>query len=267
MVGSEDEAVRRIVADMKDRPGPLIEVLHAIQADPGLRSARRRSDPGRGPEPVPRRGARRRHLLSLLPRDAAGPPYGAACAGPRPASRWGRTSSPSMPRSRLGVDFHETTPDGAFSLEPIYCLGNCACSPAAMIDGRLYGRLTPERFDALIAEQRLNRAVKAMTAQLYTCLEMPARYPSVRVRSLTAIAEESRRARHRAETDSQRLARRLLARAAGRGGDPRRPRCLRPGDGRGRAGPVCRRLSQRWCSSPCCSGPPMRFPGLQLNSG
>ena len=54
----------------------------------------------------------------------------------------------------LGVDFHETTNDGQFSLEPIYCLGNCACSPAAMVDDRLYGRLTPERFDAVIAERR-----------------------------------------------------------------------------------------------------------------
>jgi formate dehydrogenase subunit gamma len=54
-------------------------------------------------------------------------------------------------RQRLGVDFHETTADGRFSLEPIYCLGNCACSPAAMIDGRLYGRVTPETFDALVA--------------------------------------------------------------------------------------------------------------------
>ncbi len=57
-------------------------------------------------------------------------------------------------KGRLGVDFHETTADGAFTLEPVFCLGNCACSPAVMIDGRLYGRLTPERFDALIAEQQ-----------------------------------------------------------------------------------------------------------------
>jgi formate dehydrogenase subunit gamma len=53
---------------------------------------------------------------------------------------------------RLGVGFHATTPDGAFSLEPVYCLGNCALSPAMMIDGRLYGRVTPERFDAVIAD-------------------------------------------------------------------------------------------------------------------
>ncbi len=56
-------------------------------------------------------------------------------------------------RQRLGIDFHETTPNGRFSLEPVYCLGNCACSPAAMIDGRLYGRVTAERFDALIARE------------------------------------------------------------------------------------------------------------------
>jgi formate dehydrogenase subunit gamma len=55
-------------------------------------------------------------------------------------------------RERLGIDFHQTTADGRFSLEPIYCLGNCACSPAAMIDGQLHGRLTPEAFDALIAQ-------------------------------------------------------------------------------------------------------------------
>jgi formate dehydrogenase subunit gamma len=54
---------------------------------------------------------------------------------------------------RLGVAFDQTTPDGAFSLEPVYCLGNCACSPAVMIDGELHGRVTPARFDELIAEQ------------------------------------------------------------------------------------------------------------------
>lgn len=51
----------------------------------------------------------------------------------------------------LGVDFHSTSADGRFSLEPIYCLGNCACSPAVMIDEAVYGRVTPERLDELLA--------------------------------------------------------------------------------------------------------------------
>ena len=55
-------------------------------------------------------------------------------------------------KAKLGVDFHETTQDGAFTLEPIYCLGNCACSPAMMIDEELYGRVTPERFEEVVRQ-------------------------------------------------------------------------------------------------------------------
>ena len=55
-------------------------------------------------------------------------------------------------KEKLGVDYHETTSDGRFSLEPVYCLGNCACSPAVMIDDFVYGRVTPERFDLLVDE-------------------------------------------------------------------------------------------------------------------
>ena len=48
----------------------------------------------------------------------------------------------------LGVDMHSTSNE--VTLEPVYCLGNCACSPAIMIDGRTYGRVDAVRFDALI---------------------------------------------------------------------------------------------------------------------
>jgi formate dehydrogenase subunit gamma len=54
-------------------------------------------------------------------------------------------------KAKLGIDFHETTVDGAFSLEPVYCLGNCACSPALQIGTDIYGRVSPELFDELIA--------------------------------------------------------------------------------------------------------------------
>jgi formate dehydrogenase subunit gamma len=56
-------------------------------------------------------------------------------------------------KSRLGIDFGETSRDGGFTLEAVYCLGNCACSPAGVIDGELKGRLTPERFDAIMAHR------------------------------------------------------------------------------------------------------------------
>lgn len=147
------DTVRRIVADLKDRPGPLLEVLHAIQAAlgyvpeaavplvaQGLNLSRaevhgvvtfyhyfRRTPPGK-------------HVVSLCRAESCQAIGGDALA--------------EHAKRSLGVDFHETTANGEFSLEPIYCLGNCACSPAAMVDGRLYGRLTPERFDAMIAAER-----------------------------------------------------------------------------------------------------------------
>lgn len=55
-------------------------------------------------------------------------------------------------KQQLGVDLHETTPNGTFTFEPVYCLGNCACSPAMMIDGELYGRVTPQRFNEIVAD-------------------------------------------------------------------------------------------------------------------
>ncbi|PKM11963.1 MAG: formate dehydrogenase subunit gamma [Gammaproteobacteria bacterium HGW-Gammaproteobacteria-3] len=55
-------------------------------------------------------------------------------------------------KKQLQVGFHETSADGMFSLEPVYCLGNCAGSPAMTIDNNIYGRVSPERFDELIAD-------------------------------------------------------------------------------------------------------------------
>ena len=57
-------------------------------------------------------------------------------------------------KAALGIDWHETTRDGAVTLEPVYCLGNCALSPAVMVDDALHGRVTPETFDALVADAR-----------------------------------------------------------------------------------------------------------------
>ncbi|HID68334.1 MAG TPA: NADH-quinone oxidoreductase subunit E, partial [Roseibacterium sp.] len=51
--------------------------------------------------------------------------------------------------SRLGVDWHGTSSDGQVTVEPVFCLGLCACGPAAMVNGQVRGRVTA---DALVAE-------------------------------------------------------------------------------------------------------------------
>jgi formate dehydrogenase subunit gamma len=153
MLLNESDTVRRIVADMQGRPGPLIEVLHSVQAALGYVP----------PDAVPILA----EALNLSRAEVHGvvtfyhffretPPgrHTVSVCRAEACQSMGADDLAEHAKSRLGVDFHETTPDGTFSLEPVYCLGNCACSPAAMIDGRLYGRLTPERFDELIAEQK-----------------------------------------------------------------------------------------------------------------
>ena len=57
-------------------------------------------------------------------------------------------------KAKLGIDYHETTKDGAITLLPIYCLGNCACSPAVMLDDEVYGRVNVEMVAELLAEAR-----------------------------------------------------------------------------------------------------------------
>mgnify|MGYP002714791862 CR=1 FL=1 len=53
---------------------------------------------------------------------------------------------------KLGIGWHGTTANGAVTVEPVYCLGLCACAPAAMVDGRVLGRVDDARMDRILAE-------------------------------------------------------------------------------------------------------------------
>jgi len=58
-------------------------------------------------------------------------------------------------KRRLGIDFHQTTADGAITLEPVYCLGNCGCGPSLLLDDdELHARVTPDAFDAIVRAAR-----------------------------------------------------------------------------------------------------------------
>ena len=64
-------------------------------------------------------------------------------------ARGGRDIEAAVKKT-LGIDYEQTTEDGEFTLEPVYCLGNCACSPAVKIDSQIYGRVTGGSVAALI---------------------------------------------------------------------------------------------------------------------
>jgi formate dehydrogenase subunit gamma len=55
---------------------------------------------------------------------------------------------------RLGIQLGETTEDGSFTVDQVFCLGLCALSPAVMLDGKPYGRVSSEVADSLIDSAR-----------------------------------------------------------------------------------------------------------------
>ncbi|MEH6550263.1 MAG: formate dehydrogenase subunit gamma [Pseudomonadales bacterium] len=55
-------------------------------------------------------------------------------------------------KQRLKVDYHQTTADGEITLEPVYCLGNCACSPSIRVNDQIHGRINMDRFEDVLDE-------------------------------------------------------------------------------------------------------------------
>lgn len=53
---------------------------------------------------------------------------------------------------KLGIEWNGTSANGAVTVEPVYCLGLCACGPAAMVDGKIVGRVNEARMDSILAE-------------------------------------------------------------------------------------------------------------------
>jgi formate dehydrogenase subunit gamma len=153
---AERAAVLEACARLKSLPGALLPVLHAVQQALGFVPKDavavianelnlsiadvhgvltfyhyfRRERPGR-------------HVVHLCRAEAC--------------QALGAQALESHIKASLGIDFHGTTADGAISLEPVYCLGNCALGPSMMIDEHLKGRVTPQHFDALIGPLRKSR--------------------------------------------------------------------------------------------------------------
>jgi len=141
------QAVLAVTKRLKDQSGALLPVLHAIQASLG-----------HVPEDAVPLIAREMNLsradvhgvltfYHFFRTHPAGKRVIYLCRA-ESCQAMGAAKLEQHVKARLGVDFHETTADGAWTLEPVYCLGNCACSPAMMVDDELKGRVTPESFDA-----------------------------------------------------------------------------------------------------------------------
>ena len=137
-----NDRLREIIADHIALEGPLLPILHAVQ-----------HEWGHIPEPaVPaiaqalNLGRAEVHGVVSFYHDFRGSPAGQTvvkvCAAEACQAQGGRDLVAATLKA-FGLSTYGTTPDGKVTVEPIYCLGLCACGPAAMVDGQLLGRATP----------------------------------------------------------------------------------------------------------------------------
>jgi formate dehydrogenase subunit gamma len=149
----EQAAVLRACADEREKPGALLPILHAVQEAIGFVPADAVS------LIADQLNLSRAEVHGVVTfyhyfRTVRGGRHVVHLCRAEACQSVGAAALERHAKRSLGVDFHGTSADGAVTLEPVYCLGNCALGPALMIDEQLQGRVSPERFDELMRSLR-----------------------------------------------------------------------------------------------------------------
>ncbi len=150
---SIQETVQSVITTLKDKPGALLPILHGIQDALGYIPADSVSAIAQG---LHLSRAEVHGVISFYHYFRDTPPGKQTihiCRAESCQAMGGKELEQHV-KDQLGIDYHETTADGQFSLEPVYCLGNCACSPAIQVGEDIYGRVSPKSFDAIINEKK-----------------------------------------------------------------------------------------------------------------
>ncbi|HEX7914697.1 formate dehydrogenase subunit gamma [Rudaea sp.] len=149
------DAVKRAIEANRTRPGALLPILHAVQDALGyvppesLALIARELNLTR---------AEVHGVVTFYHHFRSAPPGRVVVQICRAEAcqALGARALEAHAKKMLGIDFHETTGDGAITLEPVYCLGNCGCGPSLLIgDDELHARVTPAVFDELVKTARV----------------------------------------------------------------------------------------------------------------
>jgi formate dehydrogenase subunit gamma len=150
------EIVESAVESHRDRVGPLLPVLHSIQEKLGYVPQ----------EAVPMiAGAMNLsraeiHGVMSFYHDFRNEPAGQHIVHLCRAEACQAMGSRELEQhvmNRLGIGYGETTVDGLVTLEPVYCLGNCACTPTIRVNDDIHARVTAQKFDELIEHLETNK--------------------------------------------------------------------------------------------------------------
>jgi formate dehydrogenase subunit gamma len=149
----EQEAVVRACAEGRDKPGALLPILHAVQDAIGC------VPPDAVGLVAKELNLSRAEVHGVVTfyhyfRTQRGGKHVVHLCRAEACQSLGAAALERHAKRSLGIDFHGTSADGTVTLEPVYCLGNCALGPALMIDEELKGRVSAERFDELMQSLR-----------------------------------------------------------------------------------------------------------------
>ena len=148
--GFDARAIDEIVASLANKPGALMPVLHAVNDRFGY------IPPDAVPAIARALNLSRAEVHGVISfyHDFRTKPSGRkvirVCRA-ESCQAMGAVALAEHIQARLGIKFGQTSANGDFTLEPVYCLGNCACSPAIVVGDDLHGRVTPERFDEIFS--------------------------------------------------------------------------------------------------------------------
>ncbi|MGK0500262.1 MAG: formate dehydrogenase subunit gamma [Oceanicoccus sp.] len=147
----QTEDVTGIVSAMQDKPGALLPILHAIQDQLGYIPDAAVATIAGG---LQLSRAEVHGVISFYHFFRSKPVGNHVVQICRAEScqAMGSRRLEAHAKSQLNIDYHQTTADGEITLEPVYCLGNCACSPSLRINQAVHSHVDEQQFDQLIAE-------------------------------------------------------------------------------------------------------------------
>lgn len=151
----EDTSLEDIITELRDQPGALLPVLHSIQGHFGFISKAAQNQVA---EALNLSSAEVHGVVSFYDDFKTDPTARHTihiCRAEACQSVGGRQLEQHF-KNQLGIDYHQATEDCQVQLEPVYCLGNCACGPSIKIDNKIHGRVTPDRADNLIKSLKIS---------------------------------------------------------------------------------------------------------------
>ncbi len=147
------DSVRSIIQEFKTLPGAMLPVLHAIQDALG------HVPPSAVPLIADELNLSRAEVHGVISfyhhfrQQPAGRHIVQICRA-EACQAVGADALAAHAKAALGCDFHGTSSDGQFTLEPVYCLGQCACGPNMQIDDDLHARVSNDKFNRALRAKR-----------------------------------------------------------------------------------------------------------------